>query len=45
MGYVDAFDTLGVIAALELALLEQGYKVAPGTGVVAAQKTFAEALT
>jgi len=44
MGYVDAFDTLGVIAALELSLLEQGYKVALGGGVAAAQKVFAEGL-
>lgn len=44
MGYVDAFDTLGAIAALEMALVEQGYDVVPGTGVAAAQKIFADAM-
>jgi aspartate aminotransferase-like enzyme len=44
MGYVDAFDTLGVLAALELALKGQGYKVELGSGVSAAQHVFAEAL-
>ena len=42
MGYVDAFDTLGAIAALELALAEQGYAVKLGAGVSAAQAAFAE---
>lgn len=44
MGYVDAFDTLGVIAALEIALAGQGFDVAIGSGVGAAQQVFAEAM-
>lgn len=41
MGYVDAFDVLGAISALELSLLEAGFKLAPGAGVSAAQKVLA----
>lgn len=41
MGYVDAFDVLGAISALELALLDAGYKLEPGVGVAAAQKVLA----
>ena len=41
MGYVDAFDTLGVLAALEMTLIGQGFKVTPGAGLSAAQKVFA----
>ena len=44
MGYVDAFDTLGVLAALEMTLIGQGFKLVPGAGVAAAQKVFAEAM-
>jgi aspartate aminotransferase-like enzyme len=44
MGYVDAFDTLGVIAALEMALAGQGFDVVVGSGVAAAQHVFAEAM-
>ncbi len=44
MGYVDAFDTIGVIAALEMALAAQGYKVTIGAGVQAAQRVFVEAM-
>jgi len=44
MGYVDAFDTLGVISALELTLGQLGYKFETGAGVAAAQKVFAESL-
>jgi len=44
MGYVDAFDTLGVLAALEMTLIGQGFKLAPGAGLAAAQKVFAEAM-
>ncbi len=43
MGYVDMFDTLGVIGALELTLKGQGHNVTIGSGVTAAQKVFAEA--
>lgn len=45
MGYVDAFDTLGAIGALELALADQGYPVPIGAGVSAAQRVFAESMT
>ncbi|MEK6676705.1 MAG: alanine--glyoxylate aminotransferase family protein [Planctomycetota bacterium] len=44
MGYVDAFDTLGVLAALEMSLREQGYKFTLGAGVLAAQHVFADAM-
>jgi aspartate aminotransferase-like enzyme len=44
MGYVDAFDTLGCLAALELALKGQGYDVKIGAGVTAAQAVFAAEL-
>ncbi|GIK17285.1 MAG: serine-pyruvate aminotransferase [Planctomycetota bacterium] len=44
MGYMDIFDTLGGIAALELALKKNGYNTPIGAGVSAAQKVFAEAL-
>ena len=41
MGYVDAFDLLGALAALELVLLESGFKLDPGAGVAAFQKAYA----
>ena len=41
MGYVDQYDTLGVIAALEMTLVSMGYKLEIGTGVSAALKVFA----
>lgn len=41
MGYCDAFDVMGAIAALELALLDAGYKLQPGAGVAAAQQVLA----
>jgi serine---pyruvate transaminase len=41
MGYTDAFDVLGAIAALELILLENGYTLSPGCGVTAFQKALA----
>ena len=44
MGYVDAFDTLGAIAALESTLQGQGYDVQLGIGVAAAQRVFAEGM-
>ena len=44
MGYVDAFDTLGVIGALELTLAELGHRFDFGAGVTAAQKVFAKSL-
>jgi aspartate aminotransferase-like enzyme len=42
MGYVDAFDTLGAIGALELTLAGQGFDVKIGSGLTAAQRVFAE---
>lgn len=42
MGYIDQFDILGVIAALELCLKDQGHKVELGAGVSAALKVFAK---
>jgi len=41
MGYIDAFDVLGALAALELVLIESGFKVEPGAGVAAFQKSYA----
>ncbi len=42
MGYVDRFDTLGAISALELTLGELGFKFDMGAGVAAAQKVFSQ---
>lgn len=42
MGYCDAFDVLGAIAALELILLESGYDLDPGAGVKAYVKSLAK---
>lgn len=44
MGYVDAFDTLGVIGALELTLKELGHDVKLGAGLAAAQRVLADAM-
>jgi aspartate aminotransferase-like enzyme len=41
MGYCDAFDVLGAIAALELILLESGYDLDPGAGVKAYVRSLA----
>jgi serine---pyruvate transaminase len=41
MGYCDVFDVIGALSALELALLDAGFKVEPGAGVAAGQKTLA----
>ena len=41
MGYCDAFDVIGALSALELALLDAGFKLEPGAGVAAAQKALA----
>ena len=37
LGYIDALDTLGAIAALEMALAEMGAPIHLGAGVSAAQ--------
>ncbi len=42
MGYIDHFDTLGVLSALELTLLELGNKVELGKSLVEFQKVYAE---
>lgn len=41
MGYCDGFDIIGAISALELALLDAGYKLEAGAGVAAAQRVLA----
>jgi aspartate aminotransferase-like enzyme len=41
MGYHDQFDVLAALSGLELVLLEEGFKLEPGSGVAAAQKVFA----
>jgi len=41
MGYTDAFDVIGALSALELVLLESGYKLEPGAGVAAFQRVYA----
>jgi aspartate aminotransferase-like enzyme len=43
MGYCDPFDVIGALSALELALLDAGFKLEPGAGVAAAQKALAAA--
>jgi serine---pyruvate transaminase len=43
MGYTDAFDILGALAAIELVLLESGFKLEAGAGVAAFQKAYATA--
>jgi len=40
MGYTDAFDVLGALSALELVLLEGGFKLEPGAGVAAFQRSY-----
>jgi aspartate aminotransferase-like enzyme len=41
MGYIDQFDVLAAISAIELVLLEMGFKLTPGAGVAAAQRVLA----
>jgi aspartate aminotransferase-like enzyme len=41
MGYVDAVDMLGTIAAMEISLARAGQPVRFGSGVAAAQAVFA----
>jgi aspartate aminotransferase-like enzyme len=45
MGYIDQFDVLAALSALELVLLEMGYSVELGKGVAAAQRALAEGVT
>ncbi|MFA5393970.1 MAG: alanine--glyoxylate aminotransferase family protein [Candidatus Ratteibacteria bacterium] len=42
MGWIDQYEILQAIAALELQLLKMGYKLQPGAGVGAAEKVFLE---
>jgi aspartate aminotransferase-like enzyme len=42
LGYFGMFDTIIAIAALEMALVDLGFKFNVGSGVAAAQKTFIE---
>lgn len=42
MGYIDQFDVLAGLSALEMVLLEMGYKLEPGNGVAAAQQVLAQ---
>ncbi|MGB2998080.1 MAG: alanine--glyoxylate aminotransferase family protein [Phycisphaerae bacterium] len=42
MGYIDAFDCLAAVGALEMALGKLGVAVAYGAGVAAAQKVLAQ---
>jgi aspartate aminotransferase-like enzyme len=44
MGYIDAFDMLAALSALELVLLEMGHPCEPGASVAAAQRVLAEAV-
>ena len=44
MGYIDAFDILAALSALELVLLEMGHPVEPGAGVAAAQRVLASSV-
>jgi aspartate aminotransferase-like enzyme len=43
MGYINEFDTLQAISAIEMALKGLGYSFEMGAGVAAAQKIFGEA--
>jgi serine---pyruvate transaminase len=45
MGYIDPFDVLTALSALELVLIEMGHKLEPGAGVAAAQRVLAASLT
>ena len=42
LGYVDRFDILAAISALEIALKRSGYQVTLGAGITAAEKVIAE---
>ena len=44
IGYIDAFDTITAVAALEMGLLHFGHSVELGTGVGAAQRVLMSAL-
>ena len=42
MGYIDFFEVLAAVAALEMTLPKFGHPVAPGSAVAACQKAYAE---
>ncbi|MCE9532761.1 MAG: alanine--glyoxylate aminotransferase family protein [Planctomycetes bacterium] len=42
MGYLDPFDILGALSAIELVLVEMGHPFEAGAGVAAAQRVLAE---
>ena len=42
MGYINEFDTISCISAIEMALAGLGYSFSQGDGVAAAQKVFGE---
>jgi aspartate aminotransferase-like enzyme len=42
IGYISEFDIITAISGLEMTLSDLGYSVRPGSGVAAAQATFAE---
>ena len=42
MGYINEFDTLQGISAIEMALKGLGYSIEMGSGVAAAQRIFGE---
>jgi aspartate aminotransferase-like enzyme len=41
MGYIDQFDVLAALSALEMVLLEMGHALEPGSGVAPAQQVLA----
>jgi len=41
MGYIDFFEVLAAVSALELALPKFGHAVTPGAAVSACQKAYA----
>ncbi|HEV3143933.1 MAG TPA: alanine--glyoxylate aminotransferase family protein [Gemmataceae bacterium] len=45
MGYIDQFDVLAALSALELVLLETGFRLTPGAGVAAAQRELGRGLS
>ncbi len=42
MGYIDQFDVLAALSALEMVLMEMGYSLEPGTSVAAAQQVLVQ---
>ncbi|HWG44621.1 MAG TPA: alanine--glyoxylate aminotransferase family protein [Gemmataceae bacterium] len=44
MGYIDQFDVLAGLSALEMVLMEMGHSLEPGRGVAAAQQVLAQAV-